>query len=738
MKKTYKIVLSLLAIIGAFTSCSNEGLGENGEGQVNLVASLDNDVKVVSRATGEDIAALTQDFRLYVYSSKGLIRKYHSQDELPTEGLMLVSGDYEADIWAGDSTAASYTHKYFVGKQKFTISKGSSETVNVVGKIQNTVASVAFPESLKEALPDAKITIGTSAGTLDFDYSNAETAKGYYMLPTSEKTLTWTLTGTSANGQAVSKTGKVENAKGATEYQFNIKYDPKKPGEIGGGAITVTVDETEIEVTENVTLTAAPKISGSGFDLSQPVFSSAANFTSKISLYVTAATKLTNIKFTCENASAWEAATGLAGSSSVDLLTANATALVKLKEAGLYIPASTESEGQGCGYNAAKDEDIEKIVISRALLNKLTNGSYKINILATDASGKSRAATLDIEISDALVQTGDAKDVRQASATLVGNIAKDDATGFGFEYRTDGAAWTKVTNVVVDGTAFTAHLTGLKGGTKYEFRALCDGFVSNNINSFITVANFQLPNAGFEDWQTSTPTLVYAAGGEMFWDTGNHGSSAMKKNLTTPDGTIKHSGNYSAKMKSQFVGLGSIGAFAAGNLFIGKYLETIMTSKTGGVIGFGRPFMQDDGSRPTKLRGYVKYISGTVDYAADGKIAKGDPDIGVIYIAMADENTDTYTSAKGTSYSGWTSIVDTTTGRLFNKNASNIMGYGDIEWNKSTVGEGMIPFEIPITYTKDGMPKYIMVVASASKYGDFFAGSSGSTMWLDDLELVYE
>lgn len=738
MKKTYKIVLSLLAIIGTFTSCSNEGLGDNGEGQVNLVASLDNDVKVVSRATGEDLEALTQDFRLYVYSSKGLIRKYHSQDELPADGLMLVSGDYEADIWAGDSTAASFTHKYFVGKQKFTITKGSSETVNVVGKIQNTVASVSFPDALKEALPDAKITIGTSAGSLDFTYDNAETAKGYYMMPDGDKSLTWTLTGTLASGQSVSKTGKVENAKGATEYQFNIKYDPKSPSEIGGGAITVTVDETEIEVTENVTLTAAPKISGSGFDISQPVFSSAANFNTKVSVYVTAAAQLTSIKLDCSNASGWEAATGLAGSSSVDLLNANASALVKLKDAGLYIPASTDPEGQGCGYNADKDEDIQKIVLSRTLLNKLVNGSYKITILATDASGKSRAATLDIEVSDALVQTGDAKDVRQASATLVGNIAKEDATGFAFEYRTEGGSWTKVTNPVVDGTTFTSQLTGLKGGTKYEFRAICDGFVSQTVKSFTTVANFQLPNAGFEDWQTSTPMLLYAAGGNMFWDSGNHGSSAMKKNLTTPDGSIKHSGNYSVKMKSQFVGLGSIGAFAAGNLFIGQYLETIMSSKTGGVIGFGRPFTQDDGPRPTKLRGYVKYECGTVDYASDGLIAKGDPDIGTIYIAMANGTTDSYTSAKGTNYSGWTSIVDTTTGRLFNKNADNIMGYGDIEWNKSTEGAGMIPFEIPITYTKDGMPKYILIVASASKYGDYFAGSSGSTMWLDDLELVYE
>jgi len=35
------------------------------------------------------------------------------------------------------------------------------------------------------------------------------------------------------------------------------------------------------------------------------------------------------------------------------------------------------------------------------------------------------------------------------------------------------------------------------------------------------------------------------------------------------------------------------------------------------------------------------------------------------------------------------------------------------------------------------IPKYIIVVASSSKYGDYMEGGKGSTMWLDDLELVY-
>ena len=50
----------------------------------------------------------------------------------------------------------------------------------------------------------------------------------------------------------------------------------------------------------------------------------------------------------------------------------------------------------------------------------------------------------------------------------------------------------------------------------------------------------------------------------------------------------------------------------------------------------------------------------------------------------------------------------------------------------------MIEFTIPIEYRSDAMPKYISLVASASYLGDYFVGGDGSTMWLDDLELVYE
>ena len=48
-------------------------------------------------------------------------------------------------------------------------------------------------------------------------------------------------------------------------------------------------------------------------------------------------------------------------------------------------------------------------------------------------------------------------------------------------------------------------------------------------------------------------------------------------------------------------------------------------------------------------------------------------------------------------------------------------------------------FTVKLDYTAtDVVPTHLMIVCSASRYGDYFTGSSDSVMWVDDFELVYE
>lgn len=742
MKKIYLLALSLIATVGAFTSCSDDTIRvDEGEGKINLDVTLDNDVKVESRADGSDISALMEDFQLYIYSSKGLIRKYHKVSEIPTEGLWLITGSYQAVVWAGDSTDASYTHKYFMGKTNFEVTKGGNTEVSVVGKIQNTVASVVLPDALKDLMPDLKMTIGTSAGTLDFDYNNHTTAKGYFMIPKGETDLKWKITGTQEDGSAYVKEGTVKNAKGATEYQFSIIYDPNQStGGTGGASLSVSVDASEVPVGESITVTSAPKIVGSGFDISQPYYSGQQKFETKLSVYVTASAQITSIKLACDNAEGWKAATGLEYAS-FDLYTSDPDLIAKFKDAGVYRPSSSDAEGQGCGYNADTKEDIQKIVLSKALLNKFANGSYKITITATDANGKTRTAVLDIEISEDKVVSGEAQEAYHTSATLTATIADATASNFGFEYRditsraTEGWQW--IDGVVSeDGLSFTAKLTGLTAGAKYEWRAACtaaDGSysVSNITNTFTTQPTLQFKNNSFEDWvKNGNVWMPSSSASDFFWDTGNWGSTTLgaEYNITTQDTSIKHSGSSSIKMASRYIIL----KFAAGNVFVGTYLAT---EGTDGVLGLGREFA----ARPKALHGWVKYRPVTMEKGSNWGdknpygAKKGDMDHGMIYVALSDGTTSSYNGQN------FPFIIKTKNqAQLFDKNAKNIIGYGEIMFTENTAGEDMVEFTIPIEYRSDTMPKYISLVASASYLGDYFVGGDGSTMWLDDLELVYE
>ena len=72
-----------------------------------------------------------------------------------------------------------------------------------------------------------------------------------------------------------------------------------------------------------------------------------------------------------------------------------------------------------------------------------------------------------------------------------------------------------------------------------------------------------------------------------------------------------------------------------------------------------------------------------------------------------------------------------------------MIAYGEKVWTESTVGEGMHEFIIRFNYDekKDGkmrIPSRLLLVGAASRFGDYFQGSTKSIMWLDDLELIYE
>ncbi len=74
---------------------------------------------------------------------------------------------------------------------------------------------------------------------------------------------------------------------------------------------------------------------------------------------------------------------------------------------------------------------------------------------------------------------------------------------------------------------------------------------------------------------------------------------------------------------------------------------------------------------------------------------------------------------------------------FFDPAGKDVIGYGERLFTES-VGD-WTQITVPIVYrATDRRPTHIIVVCSASRYGDYFTGSRQSVMWVDDFELLYD
>lgn len=295
--------------------------------------------------------------------------------------------------------------------------------------------------------------------------------------------------------------------------------------------------------------------------------------------------------------------------------------------------------------------------------------------------------------------------------------------GFEMKKATE-TTWTKVSDQLIthNGGEFTGRINGLTPETEYIFRAYSGTNTGEEI-SFTTEAATPLPNSSFEQWSTGNKDVInpWEAGGASFWDTGNGGAITLNKNVTIST-TDKHTGNLAALLQSQFVGIGTVGKFAAGNIFTGTFLKV---DGFDGVLEFGRPYT----SRPTKLKFYYKYIPQPINYASssnpDLTYLKGKSDTCNIYIALCDWDSPLTIKTKPSDR------------QLFSPSDPGVIAYAEFRSGESTADYKEITLELKYKAT-NRKAKYIVIVGTASKYGDFFTGGSGSTLTLDDFELLFD
>ncbi len=728
--KNVKLYIAVLnCIILSLFSCKKDvGLAET-EGSLKLSIGVSEKMNVISRSlVSEEQEILEKNCKVRIYSGETLVQKYQGIENLPAE-IALANGTYSVRVTAGDSVAASFEQRFFEGIKEFAIAKGETSTVEVNCGIANTVVAIAWDQSLQQVFKDdCQVTITSATGELVYSSANAD-VKGYFSLPEDNRKLTCKFSATTLGGEEYVRTTELSDVKDATLYNLTYSYSSVEQGPTGGAALQIQIDETPLVEEEHViTIKQRPVITckdgeETAYDLDQPMY---LELNAQKDFYVRVATSSTLKSLIIHNEHFQEWGFW----NQFDMLSLEGQEEA-LKQFGISVYEKKQT----------LTGDVWTILFAKKLIAQMTGaeGSVSTTIEAVDDAGKSRKVVWNIVASNATVVTDEIipYEVWTSKATLRGTVTTALESVPKIRYRAKNTAdWTTVEATRVE-NAFSKEITGLTPGTTYEYQAMDGEKASSVTYEFTTEATFQPENAGFEYTSTSSSSaiLLYGDRQSMWWDSGNHGSATMSKNVTTPDTSVKHSGNQSILLSSQFVGLGIIGKFAAGNLFAGKYLKT---DGSDGVLGWGRPCT----SRPKALKVWVRYEPGTVDNGGS-HIADGEIDQGIIYVAVGDW---TGQEAEGET---WPFVVKTkNSSSLFSTEKGTYSGDGTIAYGEKVFmesyndAENLKELTIELDYDNYGgtqrKPTSIIIVASASKYGDYFEGSGSSKMWLDDMELIYE
>ena len=724
--KHYCIILFVGTILGLVSCKEDTGIAD-AEGILKLSVGVSDKVEVVSRSLAEEEQnVLGENCKIRIYSGETLVQKYQGIDNLPAE-IALANGNYSVRVTAGDSVAASFEQRFFEGIKEFAIAKGETSTVEVNCGIANTVVAIAWDQSLQEVFKgDCQVTITSATGELVYSSANAD-AKGYFSLPEDNRKLTCKFSATTLGGEEYVRTTELSDVKDATLYNLTYSYSSIEQGPTGGAALQIQIDETPLIEEEHViTIKQRPVITckdgeETTYDLEQPMY---LELNAPKDFYVQVATSSTLKSLIIHNEHFLEWGFW----NQFDMLSLEGQEEA-LKQFGISVYEKKQT----------LTGDVWTILFAKKLIAQMTGaeGSVSTTIEAVDDAGKSRKVVWNIVASNATVVTDEIipYEVWTSKATLRGTVTTALEPVPKFRYRAKNTAdWTTVEATLVE-KAFSKEITGLTPGTTYEYQAM-DGEKASSITyEFTTETAFQPENAGFEYTSKSVPTLIYGSGQNMWWDTGNHGSAKASTDLTTPDTSVKHSGNQSLLLASKKPNIMGIGKFAAGNLFAGKYLDT---DGMDGVLGWGRPCT----SRPKALKVWVRYEPGIVDVGGS-HISKDETDHGIIYVAVGDWAGQ---EAEGET---WSFVVRTkNSSSLFSTAKGTYSGDGIIAYGEKIFteaykdGENMKELTIELDYDSYGgtqrKPTSIIIVSSASRYGDYFEGSTSSRMWLDDMELIYE
>lgn len=312
------------------------------------------------------------------------------------------------------------------------------------------------------------------------------------------------------------------------------------------------------------------------------------------------------------------------------------------------------------------------------------------------------------------------------NAAVTSKTSEFDKSGLTLQWRQSGSEeWTNIASDALnidDKDNVSVKIKGLTPETAYQYQ-LVYNFNGTEAKSspieFQTEAQTPLYNGGFENWWTSGKVVYPNEQGVTFWDTSNPGSASFGGSNTTSTTEVVRSGSYAAKLESKYIVI----KFAAASIYTGQFGALVGTS--GAWLNWGAEFT----SRPTALKGWMQYAPKAINRVGSGLPAgapgKNEMDQCGMFCALLTESM----------------VIDNTKMDEFPdlETDPRVIAYGALPQEQNVDSKGQWKeVNIPFVYrdlTKK--PTHLLIVFSSSKYGDYFHGGEGSTLYLDDFSFEY-
>ena len=626
------------------------------------------------------------------------------------EPLKLKTGHYTAVATCGESlsegSAAAFDSPFYSDTETFVIKNGVSETLDMTLVLDAVKVTTEFSEEIRENFKSYVLTVSNGVSELVFSNLDGTVDRDGYFAVTG--TLEWSLALTNNDGEVYETlTGSYEEVKPKQHYAISFRMAEKQPE--GGAVISIVVDDSMTEKEHDILLDFSvkdkPEISAS-FSLDSPLSFHTGDASEKI-LYLNLKHPATSFLISHDDEGL--VAAGLP--EEVELVNASEEILSSLEGLGITAPSVTA-------------EVLNPEIDLTGFFSSLPAGTYGFEIFVQNDAEGELLQEISFEVKP-VVETLTAN-AWARFAYLSGRwLTEDQPEGLGFQYRTGEEEWTNVdADVTVNAEAktFEAELHGLAAGTQYEYRAVTAAFRENQPVQFTTETEQVLHNMSFDKWyMDGKAPMPNASADYKIWDSANPGSASFNIVPTTQEtSNLAVTGENKSAAKLTTLSAPLVG-LAAGNIYTGIFEGTV-----GGIIPSGAALEWGVlfSSRPLALKGFYDYRPVAIDVAKGPYTdMEGQTDIGQIQFILTD----------------WDAPfrIDTSAGTFVDvQNDEHIIAYASLDLGKT---DGYQPFTLELEYRdRTRTPKYIVIVAAASKYGDYFTGGVGSTLYLDEFSFVYD